>query len=207
MKGTDKIFIFLLFVGAVWLVLASSKSKQKQLSPKKLLYVVNQHSRYFSTDEIAKALMSQDPSVLLVDVRSAAEYKKFALQGAINIPVDSILSDSYKDYVNQDIYQTVFYSNGSSLADRAWLICAGLGYKNNFVMKGGLNEWIKTIIRPQKPADTESSDAFDLYEFRKGASRFFGGGGVNASTSSAGAPPPPKPVAHKKKKAAGGGCE
>ena len=207
MKGTDKFFIFLLFVGAVWLVFAASGNKHEQLSPKKLLYKLNQHQRYISTDNVAKAIMSQDPSVLLVDVRPATEYKKFALQGAINIPVDSILSDSYKDYVNQDVYKTVFYSNGSSLADRAWLICTGLGYKNNFVMKGGLNEWIKTIIRPQKPAEYKTSEAFDLYEFRLGASRFFGKAGGGAAASSAGAPPAPKPIAHKKKKAAAGGCE
>ena len=28
----------------------------------------------------------------------------------------------------------------------AWTVATGLGYENNFVMKGGLNEWYKTVM-------------------------------------------------------------
>ena len=208
MKTTDKFFIGLLLFGAVWLLLAPSKPELKEIPLKDLVQEATQYDRYVSTDEVAKAIMSNDPSVILIDVRSPEAYKKYTLPGAINIPVDSILNDQYADYVNQDVYKTVFFSNGSSEANRAWLICASLGYKNNYVMKGGLNEWIRTIIRPEKPAEWSSAGDFDLFEFRKGASRFFGGANASGSAEPATPAPAPKPIAHKKKKqAAAGGCE
>jgi len=38
----------------------------------------------------ASALLKNDPRTLLVDVRTASEYREGAAQGAINVPVESI---------------------------------------------------------------------------------------------------------------------
>ena len=206
MKGLDKFIILIVLVGGIWLVLSSGKPNLHQITPEKMLSCINKQERCVSTDEVAKFIMGKDPSVILVDVRTEEEYKKFSLPGSINIPFDSVLNENFSSYVNQDIYKIIFYSNGNTLADKTWLVCRGLDYKNIYVMTGGLNEWVKTILRPVKPSDTESSDAFAMYEFRKGASKYFGGGGSDGASSSVGAPAPSAPKGHKKKKA-GGGCE
>jgi len=72
-------------------------------------------------------------------------------------------------------------------------------------MKGGLNEWMKTIIRPKMPPQTAPETAFEKYDFRKAASLYFTGTGVVKAGKSASKM---KVVFKKRKKAvvAAGGC-
>ena len=63
----------------------------------------------------------------------------------------------------------------TTLHDQAWVLAKRLGFKGTYVMKGGLNRWMKTIINPDKPSEEEPSTAFATYEFRKGAMMYFTG--------------------------------
>jgi len=157
---------------------------------------------------VAKMIMEKDPSLLLVDIRSPKEYAKFTLEGAINIPFDKILDPANVDYFNQDVYTTVLFSNGSSLADQAWLTLRSYDYKGNKVMKGGLNQWYKTIINPQKPAvDQLTAQLEKQYLFRKGAQIYFTGATpVSSSAPSSKPKAGSKPIVKRKKKEVTGGC-
>ncbi len=207
MRTIDKTIVYLLLVGAVWLLLAPGKPAINERTFKEITdkYTLKEH--YISTDDLAKAIMSKDPSLLLIDVRDAKSYQKYSLPGALNIPVAQLLSDENKDMLNQDVYRIVFYSNGSSLADKAWLLCSTMGYDHLYVLKGGLNRWFGTIIRPPQPGPMAGSEDYDLYEFRKGASAFFGGGSAVVPASQGSAPRPAIKVKRKKKQEGGGGCE
>ena len=70
-------------------------------------------------------------------------------------------------------------------------------------MKGGLNEWVETIIRPVAPAETAPETAFEQYNFRKAASMYFTGAKMDVSKDQKA-----KVVFTKRKKAAvaAGGC-
>ncbi len=133
-------------------------------------------SRFLSVDLIASRLINEDPSVMLVDVRSNDEFNSWSLPGAVNIPLNTIANPDSKDYLKQGDKDVVLFSNSDLYADQAWTICARLGYKNIYVMKGGLNEWFKSIMQPVLPAESSPKEAFDLYSFRKAASLHFGGG-------------------------------
>jgi hypothetical protein len=100
----------------------------------------------------------------------------------------------------------VFYSNGSLTANEAWMVTRQLGYKNNYVLEGGLNYWFDAILNPQKPASTSSDEEFAKYDFRKSAGSALGGGGVvqSAQNSAASTAKPSVTGIAKKKKAAGG---
>ena len=211
LKIKEIIIFGLLAIGGIAVVfLPNYKKHDKVLPPNYLLYELNKEGRYMDTDELAKALMTKDPSILLIDVRSKVEYEKFSLDGAINIPLDSILNESNLGYLDQDIYQTILFSNGSSLADEAWIIMKSHAYEGNYVLKGGINEWFKTILNPEQPKPTADALAREEYEFRKGASLFFIGVSPNgAGVVSDGKPKvkaAPKPIAKRKKKAVSGGC-
>ncbi len=206
MRTIDKTIIYLLLVGAIWLLLAPPKPAIKELSFKQVTDRYTRNDHYISTDDLAKAIMSKDPSILIVDVRDSKQYSKFSLPGALNIPLSELLKESNRDLLDQDIYRIVFYSNGSSLADKAWLMCSTLGYENLYVLKGGLNGWFETIINPPLPGPMAGSEDYDLYEFRKGASMFFGGGSAQPGQVSS-APKPAIKVKRKKKQEGGGGCE
>ncbi len=209
MKKSDWYILIPILLGAIWLsFLPNKRYKFHEISPKELLYQISQNKRYFSTDQIAKAIIGKNPSFILVDVRTPEEYAKFTLNGALNIPFDSLMNADFNSYLDQNTYKVVLFSNGSSLADQAWLLLHRMGYKGTYVMKGGLNKWIETIIRPEKPTDLTSEKDRERYQFRKTASLFFGGGSSIASDEKSSNSAPPMPVIKRKKTATNvGGCE
>ncbi len=209
MKRREFLIISLLVLGSiVSIFLNDIKPLPKIMDAKSLLYEVNKQGRYISTDEVAKMIMENDPSLLLIDVRSPEEYNKFSIQGAINIPADKLLDKKNRDYLDQDVYTTVLYSNGSSAADEAWMMLASYEYKGNKVMKGGLNAWYRNILNPQKPKPEKlTAELEKQYLFRKGAQIFFTGIQVSGASSANAKPKAPsKPIVKRKKKEVTGGC-
>ncbi|MCD6179236.1 MAG: rhodanese-like domain-containing protein [Bacteroidales bacterium] len=180
------------------------KNYSKDLSAEEVLLAVLDDSRYISTDEIASLLLNNDPSLQLIDVRKPEQFKEFSLPGAINIPIDSLLTEEADLYLDQDVKLNVLYSNGSIYASQAWLLYKRMGYQKVFIMRGGLNYWIETIIRPSEPKINEPASAFATYQFRKGASQYFGGGTVDATSSTS--TTKKKPIIRRKKKSVAGGC-
>ncbi|NOY51115.1 MAG: rhodanese-like domain-containing protein [Chlorobi bacterium] len=160
------------------------RDNTKYSNPEDLMWSIVQPTRFVSTDAVAKMIIENDPSLELIDVRASDEYDEFTLQNAINIPLDSLISDSYQDYLGIDGMNTVFFSNDDIKADQAWVIAKRLGFGNVYVMKGGLNCWMSTIIKPVEPEQTASSEEFELYSIRKGASIYFTGNNIESSSDS-----------------------
>ncbi|HOW41674.1 MAG TPA: rhodanese-like domain-containing protein [Bacteroidales bacterium] len=206
MKPRTLLAMFIIPMGLIIAAVPQNKTKPYKLTADQLLAEVNTRTQYITPDAVADMIVKKDPSLRLIDVRSQEEFEKFSLPGAVNIPVNDLLSDKYTDILNQDVKMNVFYSNGSLVANEAWMITRQLGYINNYVLEGGLNYWFDAIMNPQKPSTVNSDEEFAKYDFRKSAGAALGGGGVVASTSeqtSASPKPAIKPAA-KKKKAAGG---
>ena len=172
--------MLLLAIGTMFL---SKSEQQKQIEPDKLLWEIIQPTRYVSTDEVAKMIIQNDPSIELIDVRTAKEHAEFSLPNAINIPLDSIVTTSSLEYFGIPGINVIFFSNDAIQADQAWVITKRLGFDATYVMKGGLNRWIETIIQPKEPAAEEARTAFELYQFRKGAQLYFTGAKVETTTN------------------------
>jgi rhodanese-related sulfurtransferase len=191
--------MLLLATGVLFL---PEKPEYKQTKPEDLLYEIIQPTRYVTTDQVAKMIIDKDPSLELVDVRDVNSFEKFSLTNAINIPLDSILSESNQEYFGIPGMKVVFYSDDDIKADEAWVLTRRMGYKDTYVMTGGLNRWIETIINPKMPPDDAPYTAFEQYEFRKGAQMYFTGVKIEAKTTKA------KVTVHRKKKKAApsGGC-
>lgn len=182
-------------------------TKPFKLTMEELIGEITEGAQYFTTDQIADYIVQKDPSVLLIDVRSNDAYETYHLPGAINIPLADIGSDQWRDYLDQDTRTNVFYSNGTVTANQAWLICTQRGFKNNYVLQGGLNYWAETILNPQKPAATAPDDEFARYDFRKAMNAALGGGTLEAATEPVqDAPALPALQKKTKKKKAAGGC-
>ncbi len=206
MKKTDLIILGLMALGAIWaLFLPNVKPHIRYLDNHEILYKINTKERYLSVDDVAKIIMTKNPGYILVDVRKPEAYKQFTLPGSINIPLDSLFTDNNRKLLEQDVYKLVFFSNGTSLADRAWLLSTAAGYTGLYVMKGGLNAWFNDLLMPKRPSDIAPPQEFDLYNFRRGAAAFFTGASAGEEASPAKATVNiTVPV---KKKEVGGGCE
>lgn len=207
MKPRTFLAMIIIPMGLIIAAVPQNKTKPYKLSAEQLLAEVNARTQYITPDAVADMLVNKDPSIRLIDVRSQDEFEKFSLPGAVNIPVNDLLSGQYEDILNQDVKMNVFYSNGSLVANEAWMVTRQLGYTNNYVLEGGLNYWFDAFMNPQKPASTSPDEEFAKYDFRKSAGAALGGGSAVISTQSQSSSPSPKPAvkpAAKKKKAAGG---
>ncbi len=206
MKPLHFVAIFFLTLGLVMAAIPQNTTHPYKLSPEQLLEQVNSGMQYFSPDEVANMIIMEDPSFLLIDVRGQDEYEKFHLPGAVNIPATDILAEEWVDYLDQDTRHNIFYSNGTVTANETWMITIQLGYENNYVLQGGLNYWVETIMNPEAPAITSPDEEIAKYNFRKGAGMKLGGGEDVENQESAPVTSLPKIAPRPKKKRTEGGC-
>lgn len=204
----SKIYIVLAFVLiglAGGLLLLPESKMNSELPPELLFKGIADQARYVSVDHVAERLINEDPSIMLIDIRTPDQSLAYSLPGAVSIPLDEIMLPDWTDYLNQTAMDVVLYSNGDVYAEQAWIICTRMGYKNLYVMSGGLNQWFADIMQPVAPAATSPSEAFDLYDFRRAARIHFGGGSIEISSGSQ-EPAPVKLIKREKKATAEGGC-
>lgn len=193
-------------LGLIIAAVPGNTTKPYKLTAEQLLEEVKEGTQFINPDEVAHMLVSKDPSLQIIDVRSADEFDKFSLPNAINIPLTDILNADYEDYINQDIKLNVFYSNGTTDSNQAWMISRQLGYENNYVLQGGLNYWAETIMNPEAPDENNPNEEIAKYNFRKGAGGALGGASLEANTSAPVKSSKPPIKRSKKKKAVAGGC-
>ena len=206
MKARHILALILIPLGLIMAAVPQNTTHPYKLSPEEMLEHVNSGMQYFSPDEVVDMIINEDPMLLLIDVRPQDEYEEFHLPGAINIPLSSLLEDQWKDYLNQDIRYNVFYSNSTVNANQAWMLTRQLGYRNNYVLQGGLNYWAETIMDPEAPESTSPDEEIAKYNFRKGASRALGGSAAVETSTPQPAPELPKiaPRPQKKQRVQGG---
>lgn len=200
--------LFIIPLGLIIAAVPQNTTHPYKLNASQMLAEATSSFQFLSPDAVADMMIQKDPNLQLIDVRTPDEFLKFSLPGAINIPLTDLLSEEFKEILDQDIKMNVFYSNGSLHSNEAWMITTQLGYKNNYVLQGGLNYWAETIMNPSAPASTSPDEELAKYDFRKGASMSLGGGvAENMVSGSTGTNAPPKPIIKKAtKKKVQGGC-
>jgi rhodanese-related sulfurtransferase len=212
-KGYILLSIILIGIPSLLLILPN-KTTSTELEPELLLAEIVNDNRFVSTDYVADRIICADPHIVLIDVRSPDEFAKFSLKNAVNIPLENLFDKDedgdliWESILNQDVNKNIFYSNGTVYANQAWMLTRRMDFKNNYVMEGGLNKWVETIMRPIKPESTASDEEFALYTFRTAAAAFFGKGGTSNSSSSGDNTPQTTipPVKKEKKEKKQGGC-
>ncbi|MFZ4522262.1 MAG: rhodanese-like domain-containing protein [Bacteroidales bacterium] len=208
MKPLHYLTLVLLILALVIAFVPQNTTRPYKLTAEQLLAEIRTGTQFISPDEVADKIIQKDPSIQLIDVRNPREFDLFSLPGAINVPLQDILAEKNTDVLNQSTKMNILYSNGSTEANEAWLLTRQLGYQNNYVLQGGLNYWMETILNPTRPVTVVSNDELARYDFRKAASNALGGGDAAAIAPAASSAATPKPgiVPVKKKKKASGGC-
>ncbi len=190
--------------GMVAAILPQKQNSSVQLDAQQLLYEIQLKNHVVSVDEMADAIINNDPYYQLIDLRSPEEFAAYNLPGSLNIPFDKLFTPEWAPYIDQVARKNVFYSNGSTLANEAWMLTRQKGMKNNYILEGGLNNWISTILTPTAPESTVGDEAINSFQARLGARQYFSGEGAASASSANNAPR--KPVPAKKKTKVAGGC-
>jgi sulfur-carrier protein adenylyltransferase/sulfurtransferase len=209
MKPLHYLTLVLLIMAVIIAFVPQNTTRPYKLTAAQLLEEIRTGTQFISPDEVADKIVKKDPSIQMIDVRNPRDFDQFSLPGAINIPLQDILSENHFDILNQGTKMNIFFSNGSTEANEAWLLTRQLGYQNNYVLQGGLNYWMETVLNPLKPGSLSSNDEIAKYDFRKAASMALGGGNATSLAPASASPtatPKPGVVPVKKKKKASGGC-
>jgi len=146
MNARIKYSILLIGIGLILAFLPFDASQSFRLKPSELLAKSSSGDSYFSVDQVARYMNNEDSTVQLIDVRSPEEFKTCNIPGSINIPLGDLLNPIWEGTLSQKEIKIIFYGNDNLKSGYAWTIATGVGYPNNFVMKGGLNEWFRTVM-------------------------------------------------------------
>lgn len=167
--------ILLLALGGILAFLPSPGSYRFKVKSGELLRQSLDDKQCFTPDQVAKFVVTQDSSVLLIDVRNPEEYKQVNIPGSVNIPYERLLNKEFhiETYLNNPSVKVIFYSNSNLDAGYAVTIARGLGYTNTYMMKGGLNEWFNTVMNSEFKGDRISARENALFEIRTRARNYF----------------------------------
>ena len=86
-----------------------------------------------------KAMIESNPSLLILDVRTAQEYTQEHLNAAINIPLSDLSSRTGELEKNR---QVLVYCQSGSRSAQASDILVKAGFTNVYNMSGGMTSWI-----------------------------------------------------------------
>jgi len=163
----------LLCMGLIVALLPISAGRSLSVRPQKLMVELLDEKTYFSVDQVAKFLVTEDSTVQFFDLRSPGEFSAINIPGSINIPYNELLNNDPGRFLSDENIKKIFYSNGDFDSNYAFAIASGLNYKNIFVMKGGMNEWFKTIMNSNFSGDRISARENALFETRFRARKMF----------------------------------
>lgn len=173
MEPRIKISVLLIGLGVLLAFIPYNSSETFRLKPDELLEKSLSDTIYFSADQVARFVNSEDTTVQLIDLRSKKEYLECNIPGSVNIPFEDFLNPDWQGYLNSKEIKTILYANGDQTANMAWTIAAGLDYGNIYVMRGGLNDWFETVMLTRFEGDKITPHENIIFENRFKARRLF----------------------------------
>ena len=168
-----KLFAILFPLGIILAFLPLSGRYSLHEKPEAVLESVLADNSFFSVDQVARFVVTEDSTVQLIDLRSPEEFRDFAIPGAVNIPYSSLLSQDLESYLNRRGIRTIFYTNGDYISGYALVIARGLGYGECYTMKGGLNEWYGVVMNSRFTGEKITARENALFETRSRAKKLF----------------------------------
>ncbi|MFB3779601.1 MAG: rhodanese-like domain-containing protein [Bryobacteraceae bacterium] len=152
----------------VGVVLAAAPDRKTRLLAKSAdpIFLSRRPVRKISADEMAFHLLDRDPRYQLVDVRSAAEFAKMSLPGAVNLPFDALAGKSARETLRPAGTTKVFFAGDEAGSLRAAAFARLLGFANVAVLEGGLDGFERTILHASLPTGRLSPQEADTYRFR-----------------------------------------
>ena len=173
MDARIKYSVLLVGVGIILAFLPFNASKSFQLKADELLSKSVSEDMYYSVDQVARFVNNEDSTVQIIDIRSAEQFKECNIPGSVNIPLSDLLNPLWEQTLNRKEIKNIFYGNGDQTANYAWTIATGIGFPNNYVMKGGLNEWFNTVMLSQYSGEKITPAENARFENRLNARKTF----------------------------------
>ncbi|MBM4091147.1 MAG: sulfurtransferase [Planctomycetes bacterium] len=129
-----------------------------------LLRSIEEAEDHIEPEELADRLMTGESDLVVVDVRSPAEYAAFHIRGAINVALPDLpatLADA------KDRGTIVLYSNGMTHPAQARDALARMGFSNAYLLTDGLLGFAERCLKPaslrDEPVSTEQAEKINAW--------------------------------------------
>jgi len=173
MSTRGQISIVLVSLGLLLAILPSREERLLKIQPKRLTNLLNDEKSSYSVDQLARFIVNEDSSVQLIDLRPADEFLKASIPGSINIPFSTFSERIPPAYSPDKNLKNILISSNEKEAGQAFIIARGMNYKNTWIMKGGLDEWHRTVLNATFSGDRISARVNALFEIRTRARNMF----------------------------------
>lgn len=173
MSTREKISVVLVVLGLIMAFLPLRATRSLSGNPELVLSASLNDESAYTVDQVARFLVSEDSTIQLIDIRPADEFRKFSIPGAINVPYSEMLDNSPETFLLRGDMKNIFYSDGDLQAGYAVVLASGLGYGNVALMKGGMNEWINTVLNSTFSGGAISARENAIFEARTRAGKLF----------------------------------
>ncbi len=120
-----------------------------------LLQTIEAAQDHIEPEELADRLMAGAQDVVVVDVRSPAEYAAFHIRGAIHVSLPD-LPKALEPHKNRGTI--VLYSNGMTHPAQARDLLALLGFHNVYLLTDGLAGFVERCLKPVSLRDEPLSE-------------------------------------------------
>lgn len=173
MKIRKEFSALLVMLSLILALLPLTANRSFTARPADLLSAVLDEEASFTADQVAGLIVREDQDFRLIDLRPAEEFRKQAIPGAVSVPYDEFIKSDPDIWLGNGKGRTIFYSTGDLEADYALVYARGLGYGNSFVMAGGIDEWIRTVIDSKFTGERITARENALFEIRRRAGELF----------------------------------
>jgi rhodanese-related sulfurtransferase len=173
MNTREKLSVILLSLGIILALLPLTGSRSLTVKPQRLLSEALDERTWFTVDQVAKFVASEDSTIQLVDLRSPEEFNMMNIPGSVNIPYDRFIEIAPGTIPVRGNMKYILYSNGDYDANNAFMIARGMKLNSVYVMEGGMNEWFNTIMNSRFTGERISARENDMFEIRRKAGLMF----------------------------------
>jgi 3-mercaptopyruvate sulfurtransferase SseA len=116
-----------------------------------LLLAIEAGEDHIEPDELADRLLTGDAGLLVVDIRTPAEFTAFHIRSAVNVAAAD-LPEFLAPHKNKGTI--VLYSNGMTHPAQARDALARFGFHNAYLLTDGLQGFMQTVLKPVSLRET-----------------------------------------------------
>jgi 3-mercaptopyruvate sulfurtransferase SseA len=163
----------LLGIGLILAVLPYTGSRSLSVNPSALISEAFSDDSFISVDQLARYIAAEDSTIRIIDLRSQDDFNSLSIPGSVNIPYEDLLKTDPYTFLGTGNEKNIFYSNDDVYSGYALVLAKGMEFGNVYMLKGGLNEWINTVMNSRFSGERITARENALFEARTKARRLF----------------------------------
>lgn len=166
----QKLALVAFILGLIALIAGSPyDSNEVKVNVKEISLSTVRESDKIKPEVLAEWIIQGKADYYLIDLRTPEEFEKYSLPEAENIPLVSLPDAEL--FRNQKL---ILYSNDNIEAAQGWFILKSKGFKNVYILDGGIEKWQSDVLFPRLKSNP-TKEELALFEKKRAVASYFGG--------------------------------